>query len=219
MTVQDQGVRPVATGGQADNPAAALDKQGANRSLVSPRQLLTFAAVLLLLWIARPQPVTYPLGCAFALLGILVRVWGCGHLRKNQDVVTSGPYAYVKNPLYVGTFLLSLGGVLAVGSPEMPSLLAWVAIGPLYLLVWFGYYMPKKQRIEGDRLRKHFGPAYDEYDRAVPAFVPSLRRYPKASSAGWSMQTFLSNHEVGLDLMLVAMFAVMPYAHGWVGFA
>jgi protein-S-isoprenylcysteine O-methyltransferase Ste14 len=179
--------------------------------------LLTFAVVAALLYIADPQPVPYAIGCALGLLGILIRVWGCGHLRKNQDVVTSGPYAYVKNPLYVGTFLLAVGGALAVGSTEMPALLAWVVIGPLYLLVWFGYYMPKKQRVEGERLRKHFGAAYDEYDRAVPAFVPSLRRYAKASNARWSLATFLSNHEIGLDVMLVLMFAAMPFARGWVG--
>jgi protein-S-isoprenylcysteine O-methyltransferase Ste14 len=184
---------------------------------VSPRQLSTFAVVATLLWIARPQPVTYEIGCVLAVLGILIRVWGCGHLRKNQDVVTSGPYAHVKNPLYVGTFLLAVGGVLAVGSPQMPSLLAWVLIGPLFLLSWFGYYLPKKQRVEGERLRKHFGEAYEEYDRAVPAFVPSLRRYAKASAARWSWQTFRSNHELGLDVLLLAMFAVMPYARGWMG--
>jgi hypothetical protein len=117
----------------------------------------------------------------------------------------------------VGTFLLAVGGVLAVGSPQMPSLLAWVLIGPLFLLSWFGYYLPKKQRVEGERLRKHFGEAYEEYDRAVPAFVPSLRRYAKASAARWSWQTFRSNHELGLDVLLLAMFAVMPYARGWMG--
>jgi|RhiMethySRZTD1v2_1073278.scaffolds.fasta_scaffold00828_10 protein-S-isoprenylcysteine O-methyltransferase Ste14 len=183
--------------------------------LISPRQLVTFAAVIGLVAIADPQPVLYAIGCTLGLLGIAMRVWGCGHLRKNQDVVTSGPYAHVKNPLYVGTFLLALGGVLAAGSPVMPALLLWTALGPLFLVLWFGYYMPKKQRIEGNRLRKHFGSAYDEYDRAVPAFVPSLRRWPSSSRAPWHWPTFLSNHELGLDVLLVLLFVAMPFAQDW----
>jgi len=183
--------------------------------LISPRQLVTFAAVIGLVAIADPQPVLYAIGCALGLLGIAMRVWGCGHLRKNQDVVTSGPYAHVKNPLYVGTFLLALGGVLAAGSPAMPALLLWTALGPLFLVLWFAYYMPKKQRIEGSRLRKHFGSAYDEYDRAVPAFVPSLRRWPSSSRARWHWPTFLSNHELGLDVLLVLLFVAMPFAQDW----
>jgi protein-S-isoprenylcysteine O-methyltransferase Ste14 len=170
-------------------------------------------AVLVLL--ADPQPVCYEVGCALGLLGIAIRVWGCGHLRKNQDVVTSGPYAYVKNPLYVGTFLLAVGGLLAAGSTRMPAVLLWALLGPLYLLVWFGYYMPKKQRVEGERLRKHFGPAYDEYDRAVPAFVPSLRRYPQGSRARWSWAVFRSNHELGLDVLLLLLFIAMPFSRQW----
>jgi protein-S-isoprenylcysteine O-methyltransferase Ste14 len=188
---------------------------GASYPLVSPRQLLTFVLVAALVWLADPQPVWYAIGCALGCVGIAVRVWGCGHLRKNQDVVTSGPYAYVKNPLYVGTFLLALGGVVAAGSPRMPALLLWTLLGPLYLLVWFGYYMPKKQRIEGDRLRKHFGAAYDQYDRAVPAFVPSLSRYAQASPARWSWSTFRSNHEIGLDILLVLLFVAMPFSQQW----
>ena len=93
--------------------------------------------------------------------------------------------------------------------------LLWTALGPLFLVLWFGYYMPKKQRIEGNRLRKHFGSAYDEYDRAVPAFVPSLRRWPSSSRAPWHWPTFLSNHELGLDVLLVLLFVAMPFAQDW----
>jgi protein-S-isoprenylcysteine O-methyltransferase Ste14 len=183
--------------------------------LVSVRQLLTFVVVVTLLWLADPQPVFYQVGFVLGILGVAIRVWGCGHLRKNQDVVTSGPYAHVKNPLYVGTFLLAVGGVLAAGSARLPAVLLWTVVGPLFLLVWFGYYMPKKQRVEGERLRKHFGEAYERYDRAVPAFVPSLRRYQEASRAAWSWATFRDNHELGLDVVLVLLFVLMPFSGRW----
>jgi protein-S-isoprenylcysteine O-methyltransferase Ste14 len=182
------------------------------RAPVSPRQLLTLVAVAALLLLADPQPVTYATGCALAALGIAVRVWGCGHLRKNQQVVTSGPYAHVKNPLYFGTFLLAVGGVLAAGSPRMPGVLLWAAFGPLFLLAWFGWYMPRKMRVEGARLQRSFGVEYEQYDRAVPAFVPQLSRWPGASEARWSLATLRANHELGLDVLLVLLFVAMPHA-------
>lgn len=187
------------------------------RPLVTPRQALTFAAVAAVLLLADPQPVTYPIGCMLGALGIGVRLWGCGHLRKNQEVVTSGPYAHVKNPLYVGTFLLALGGIVAAGSPRMPALILWVAVGPLFLLIWFGWYLPRKERVEGARLRKQFGPEYERYDQAVPAFVPQIAPYAEASSARWNLATLLSNHEIGLDLLLILLFAAMPLVRGLIG--
>lgn len=183
--------------------------------LLSPRQLLTYAAVVAMLLLAQPQPVTYGIGATLAALGIGVRVWACGHLRKNKEVVTSGPYRFVKNPLYVGTFLITVGGILAAGGPELPSFLVWSALGPVFVLVFFGYYMPKKKRIESARLAKYFGEAYAVYDRAVPDFVPSLRPYPQAARLPWRWDVFADNHEIGMDLLIVALFALMPFARGW----
>ncbi|HLU38386.1 MAG TPA: methyltransferase [Planctomycetota bacterium] len=182
----------------------------------SPRQILSIAATLALLLLADPQPVTYVVGCCLAAMGLAVRIWGCGHLRKNKEVVTSGPYRYVKNPLYVGTCLISVGGIVAAGAPTMPALLVWAVLGPAFLIVFFGFYMPRKKRIESARLTKFFGEAYAVYDRAVPAFVPSLRPYPAAAIRPWRLAVFLDNHELGLDLLLIAAFAVMPFVRDWV---
>src|SRR5262245_5715006 len=95
----------------------------------SIRQGFTYAAALGLLLIARPWWPTFPIGCAIAAAGIGLRVWACGHLRKNRELTTSGPYAHVQHPLYLGTFLIALGAIVAAGSPAMPSLLIWVLGG------------------------------------------------------------------------------------------
>lgn len=186
------------------------------RQLLSIRQILTYVAVLLLLALADPQPLTFGIGAGLALAGLAIRVWACGHLRKNQEVVTSGPYAFVKNPLYVGTFLIAAGGLLAAGSPRMPAVLLWTVLGPAFLLVFFGYYMPKKRRVEGERLTKYFGPAYARYAEAVPDFVPKLRPYAERVPQPWRRIVFLDNHEFGLDLLILSLFALMPLVAGWV---
>lgn len=178
---------------------------------LAPKRLAIYAAVLALLWITDPLPITYAAGCVLALAGIWLRVWGCGHLRKNEDVTTSGPYGYVKNPLYLGTFLIFTGLLIAAGSPRMPALLAWIVALPLFLAGFFGYYLPRKFRIEGSRLRERFGDRFADFERSVPDFWPSFARYQGASNQPWSREAFIENNEFGLDLIVIALFAAMPF--------
>ena len=90
-------------------------------NIFSPRQIVAYATVVLVFFLADPQTPTFIAGCLVAVVGVGFRVWGCGHLRKNKDLITTGPYAYVKHPLYLGTFLVSCGGIIAAGSPESPA--------------------------------------------------------------------------------------------------
>ena len=87
-------------------------------------------------------------GLLVVAAGEAVRIWAAGHLYKNERVVTSGPYAYVKNPLYLGTFLIMVGFCM------MASKFVFLAIG---LVVFVAYYAPFKQRRESGRLRERFG--------------------------------------------------------------
>lgn len=176
---------------------------------ISPRQLLTYAAVAALFLLADPMRATYAAGCVLALSGILLRVWGCGHLRKNEELVTSGPYAHVKHPLYLGTFLIALGGIVAAGSPRLPGLLLWIVAGPVFLGAFFGYYLPKKKRVEGERMARFFGGRYAEYARNVPDFLPSPAPWAGASRQPWDYATFRRNHEIGMDLLVAGMFAAI----------
>ena len=175
---------------------------------ISVRQILTYAAALGVLVMARPVWPTYLIGCTIAALGIGLRIWACGHLRKNQALVTSGPYAHVQHPLYLGTFLIACGAIVAAGSPHMPSLLIWAVGGPAFLIAFFGYYLPKKKRVEGRRLAERFE-GFGEFAQSVPPFVPSLRRYAQASKEGWSARTFMANHELPMDALVAGVFAMM----------
>lgn len=180
-----------------------------NLRRISIRQILVYCVSAGVLCLARPVWPTFLVGCAFAAAGIALRIWGCGHLRKNLQLTTSGPYARVQHPLYLGTFLITLGAIIAAGSPRFPSVLLWVVGGPAFLVAFFGYYLPKKKRVEGGRLVERFGPAFTEYSRVVPPFFPALRPYPNATPLPWSGETFLRNHEWGMDLLIVALFSVM----------
>src|SRR5207253_870079 len=76
---------------------------------------LGFACAALFLVLARPRPLTLIIGGAVALPGLALRTWASGHLRKNDALAVSGPYAYTRNPLYLGSFLIGLGFTIAAG--------------------------------------------------------------------------------------------------------
>ncbi len=168
----------------------------ASKKLTLRRALVYLCAVALLV-LAEPHPALYTVGIALVLVGELFRVWACGHLRKNKDVIMSGPYAHVKNPLYVGTFLIVSGLCVAASDPWNPvSKYMLYAALPLFLAVFIIYYFPYKMRVEGDRLRRHFGEKFDLYDKNVPNFFPRLTPY-KGSTARWDGKLIAENSEYG----------------------
>lgn len=186
-------------------------------TITSPRQITVYAAVAGLLLLANPQTPTFVAGCCLAVVGIAIRVWGCGHLRKNQEMINSGPFAHVQHPLYLGTFFVASGALLAAGSTEMPSLLLWVAVGPLFALMFFGYYLPKKRRIEGGRLESRFGEKFVDWKKSVPVFIPSVMPYARAERRRWDWSVFRGNHELEMDALITVLFAAIFLLHSGSG--
>jgi len=181
------------------------------------RKMAVYASALLVFLLARPTPLFFAIGASLCVAGELLRLWACGHLRKNQAVIQSGPYAHVKNPLYLGTFLILVGLVFAAShpSPGSPSRYLLIVFLPFALGVFFLYYLPHKFRVEGGRLRRRFGAEWDEYDRRVPDFLPSpLPRVRDATR--FDPALVVENSEVGmavvvlLALLLVAARLVLP---------
>jgi hypothetical protein len=105
-------------------------------------------------------------GGSTALVGVLLRALAAGYLAKNQGLTTSGPYAFTRNPLYLGSLLIGLGLALAGSS--------W-ALGGAFLVFFLAMYGPVMHR-EAEALRRAFGEAYEQYARDVPLFMPRLRR-------------------------------------------
>lgn len=174
------------------------------------RRLAVYAVAVLVLVLARPTPRLYAIGCGLALLGEALRLWACGHLRKNQAVIRSGPYSHVKNPLYLGTFLITVGLFFAASHGDRGSAGRYLLIVllPFVLGVFFFYYLPHKFRVEGGRLRRRFGAEWDEYDRRVPDFIPSP--WPRVRAEGrFDPALVVHNSEVGMALLVVGAFALI----------
>jgi len=115
---------------------------------------------------SRPTFASLVAGSALAALGILIRGWASGHLRKSEALATSGPYAYTRNPLYLGSLLLVIGFAIAGRTP-------WLAL--LLLVAFFFFYLPT-MAAEADWMEKIFGVSYREYAARVPLLLPRLTR-------------------------------------------
>ena len=128
---------------------------------------LGFLCAALFILFARPRPITLALGAPVSFVGLLLRAWGSGHLRKNDALATSGPYAHTRNPLYLGSFVMGLGFTIASGR-------WWLGI--LFVALFLGIYLPV-MRVESATLAQLFGERFREYATAVPVFLPRLTAY------------------------------------------
>lgn len=147
--------------------------------------LLLFAFIGYLLWRAKPTPGAFSAGLVLAVFGEGIRLWAAGHLRRNEQLITSGPYAHCRNPLYLGRFLLLSAVCLMAGY--------WYLIPPA-LAVFVTYYMRRKVRREEERLRHLFGSAFDEWARHVPCIVPRLTPYALHPQP-WSWRVLMSHNK------------------------
>ncbi len=188
--------------------------------LGNPRLWPFYLAAVGLLWFAEPRPVWGAAGAVLAGAGAALRAWGAGHLVKTDALTTTGPYAYLRHPLYAGTLLTFSGFVLAAGGRFSGPVLA--VGGALFFL----YYLPYKDRIEGARLEQRYGPEFSAYRGAVPRLWPRLRPWhpapagagegPGRAGGGWSLERFRENHE-GATLATLSVLALTLALRGVVG--
>jgi hypothetical protein len=167
---------------------------------------LGFLTSLTYLFLTQPSWTSLLVGFPIAVAGVLVRGWASGHLRKNQQLATLGPYAHTRNPLYFGSFLLVVGCAVGGGS--------WgggAALVGLFLLI----YWPVMQA-EATHIEQLFGDDYRAWAAEVPLFLPRLRpasrpsTYPDARGASFDRAQYLRHREyrVSIGLLLVFGFLV-----------
>ena len=139
-----------------------------------------FLLVATFAWFSHPTAGSLLTGLPVSLCGLALRAWAAGHLAKNAQLARSGPYASVRNPLYIGTLLVAAGLVVASRS---------IGLGILFAAVFGLIYLPVIQ-LEEQHLRSLF-PEYAAYARQVPALVPRPRRSPGT----FRPQLYLKNRE------------------------
>ena len=121
--------------------------------LVRRRVALGFVAALAAVLFAEPTWTTWAAGLAVSAAGEAIRVWAAGHLEKSREVTRSGPYRWMRHPLYVGSSIVALGVVIASRSFVVAAVAA----------IYIGSTIPAAIRAEEAFLRQTFGDQYDRY--------------------------------------------------------
>ena len=148
------------------------------------------------LWFMYPLFIAYPFvasandlyfwcGVTFIILGLLVRFWASGYIMKSRVLATSGPYAYTRNPLYLGNFILGFGISIISGS-------FWLVFYYFlaFIILYVGTIKEEQASLEGK-----FGSSYRDYTSSVPMFFPSLKPYKRSDKLGFSLKQSFKNGE------------------------
>lgn len=160
-------------------------------------KLSGFVAVLFLA-LSRPTAHTILYGTFPILLGQLIRIWSSGHIHKNQILAVTGPYSLSRNPLYVGSFILGTGFMVAMG-------VIWMVIAFLAFyasVYWFTI------RWEEDKLAKEFPDEWGGYKRTVPRFLP-LTSLPKYLPGEFSWRQVTKHKEMMNASVVLAVYAIL----------
>jgi protein-S-isoprenylcysteine O-methyltransferase Ste14 len=160
---------------------------------------LGFLFAVLYFWLARPTWRSMAVGAILVIPGLVIRALASGHVRKNESLATSGPYAYTRNPLYLGSLLMGIGFAVAARS-------WWV--GAALVVMFSAIYVPVI-RGEENFLRTKF-PEFEEYARRVPRLLPRLTPHSGAGGdapAGFSWDLYLKHREYNALLGALAMMA------------
>ena len=183
-------------------PPTVSDRR--ERTVRALRITLLYIGLLALLVLARPQTEMLIVGGVLMLAGEAVRFWAAGYLLKTRELMTDGPYAFVRNPLYLGRLLIITGFCLAASLPAYANL-AGLAV---FWLVFFAYYMPRKERVEPDRLLTQHGETYAAYARDVRSLWPRLTPWPGRVPAEWQWARVRRNREL---LMVIGIAAAIAW--------
>jgi protein-S-isoprenylcysteine O-methyltransferase Ste14 len=155
-----------------------------------------FSVVFLIF--AQPTWLTLAIGFGIALVGLGLRAWACGHIQKVRELDTSGPYAYTRNPLYLGTSIIALGFGIASG-------VSWLAL--LAFVFYVSIYFPV-MNVEAEELESWLGETYKEYAASVPLFFPRLTPWKKTERR-FDFQLYLKHREYNAALGTLFVTAVL----------
>lgn len=163
------------------------------RFVVRKRTFFSLIIPIILIVFAAPSLTGLLVGLGLALIGQAIRIWAAGYISKNKQLADSGPYAYVRNPLYVGSLFLAAGYCVMSGLWR-----SWIITAVFYFIFYIGTIVS-----EEEHLANVLGEAYLQYKAAVPRLIPRLS--PSRGQNGrfvWS-QVWYNREERSLTALVV----------------
>jgi protein-S-isoprenylcysteine O-methyltransferase Ste14 len=199
--------QPAPTQPDAQQPDWIARWQGIARRIRVPLGFVAAALYLFELWRRTARPAAVAWSLALVLPGIWLRAYASGYVKKNQELTVTGPYAHVRNPLYLGSMLIAAGFAVALFSWPMALVLA-LGFTVIYVPV-----IASEERF----LRSAF-PGFDEYCRRVPRLIPRLTAAQsldsKSKSGSFSFSLYIRHREynaaIGATLLYLSLLLLRP---------
>ncbi len=165
----------------------------------------SFLGILASLILSKPTQGSLIVGIGLCSLGLALRAWASGHIRKGKELTTSGPYRYSRNPLYLGNLIIGLSLVLS--SRSIWVLLAFTA--------YFVLFYPLAIKIEKEKMERVFPEEYRNYKNKVPIFFPKLKTSPHKEKKKFSFNLYWRNKEYRAlgGALLYWLLIVLKMAH------
>src|SRR5689334_6915500 len=184
----------------AQPATASLDWSRVARRIRVP---LGFAFAAVYIWLARPTLLSIFIGMLVALPGLLLRALASGYVRKNEELTTTGPYGYTRNPLYLGSIVIAAGFIWAARS--------WI-LAAVVVFLFAGIYLPVI-RAEEKFLREKFT-GFDDYAARVPRLLPKYSREPLLLN--FSADLYRAHREYNALLGAFAMLIALLLKWAWI---
>jgi protein-S-isoprenylcysteine O-methyltransferase Ste14 len=172
------------------------------------RVRLGYVLAIFVLWFAKPTPRSIAFGALVGVIGLCIRACAAGYLHKQSLLTVTGPYAFTRNPLYLGSSILALGAGIATRS--------WISAA--ILVVYFALVYAVVMRREENELLIQHGEAFRSYAAAVPLFFPRMTpaRLQGSSEGSFSLTQYKKNHEyeAAVGFLLLLLVFVLKW-HFW----
>ena len=171
------------------------------------RFYLAWPAAILCFLAAKPTAVGFWVGVPITAIGEAFRIWSQGCIEKGTRLATSGPYAYLRNPLYFSNFLIGLGFVVMLSN-------LWI-----FLLYLTGFFILYRGTIfdEEKFLASRYGAQFQKYCEKVPRFIPTLKPYPKSEEQPFEWKLVWRHGESITFLAITLLFFVLYGRRVWFG--
>jgi protein-S-isoprenylcysteine O-methyltransferase Ste14 len=138
------------------------------RRIARRRVTIGFISGIVVLWLSDPTERSLAIGAVVAAFGEIIRIWAAGHLEKSREVTTTGPYAFTRHPLYLGSTIVGVGFAIASAS----------LVAAVLVLAYLAITLTAAMRTEEAHLTEKFGEAYPAYRDGRGAAQP--RRFSVA---------------------------------------
>ena len=150
---------------------------------------LGFVVAVLFIWLSRPTWMSLAAGAADSLVGIRIRALAAGHVRKNAELTTTGPYSFTRNPLYLGSIVIALGFAIGARAWTSPA----HAIALALIVMFTAIYVPVI-RSEEAFLRGTFA-NFNDYCNRVPRLLPRFTSAYPEQKTEWSAAQYQKHRE------------------------